>query len=304
MLNELGKKLAERWVSLLVLPGVLYLSLFYVATALGHTNALNLDRLIQDVTARAKEPIATTGAGQAILLAATLIGAAFVGVAAQSLGSLIERVMLAAGWRQWRRPLSTVVGLVVGWRRHRWDNAHSIWQTQLSAARAPRPADRPNPNVRHRATRKRNGISVERPARPTWSGDRLHAVTLRMDRDYQLDVATVWPSLWLVLPEQVRADVTSARSALSRATTLAAWSLLCALLIWWWWPGAVISGVLAITARHRVRVTSDAYARLVEAALRVHAGDLARQLGSGHAGLLDETLGFGLTRHLRGRPGL
>ncbi|WP_435191771.1 CHAT domain-containing protein [Streptomyces sp. bgisy126] len=190
MLNELSKKLAERWVSLLVLPGVLYLSLLYVATALGHAHALDVDRLIQDVTARAKASIATTGAGQAILLVAILIGAAFVGIVAQSLGSLIERILLAAGWRQWRRPSSTVVGLVVKWRRHRWDAAHTNWQAQLSAARAPRPADRPDPNARHRAARKRNGISVEataegHPARPK----RQSNLTAVLSRMYDLEGA-------------------------------------------------------------------------------------------------------------------
>lgn len=44
-------------------------------------------------------------------------------------------------------------------------------------------------------------IAQEQPARPTWIGDRIHAVITRLDRDYHLDLATIWPHLWLAMPE-------------------------------------------------------------------------------------------------------
>ena len=68
---------------------------------------------------------------------------------------------------------------------------------------------------------------LEEPTCPTWSGDRIHAATVRVERDHHLDLATVWPYLWLTMPDSTRAEITAARDALSRATTLAGWGLLC-----------------------------------------------------------------------------
>ncbi|WP_326770755.1 hypothetical protein OG978_44460 (plasmid) [Streptomyces sp. NBC_01591] len=45
LLSELGKKLAERWFSLLVLPGALYLAVLAVAQTLGHTHPFDALRL-------------------------------------------------------------------------------------------------------------------------------------------------------------------------------------------------------------------------------------------------------------------
>lgn len=48
-------------------------------------------------------------------------------------------------------------------------------------------------------------VSPEEPHRPTWSGDRMHAVNLRLARD--LDLATVWPALWQLLPDAPRQQI-------------------------------------------------------------------------------------------------
>ncbi|MGV9270716.1 hypothetical protein ACWDRR_39465 [Kitasatospora sp. NPDC003701] len=299
LLDELGKKLAERWLSLLVLPGALYLAAAAAAATLGHGHALDSDRLTTRITDYAKAPVATTTGGQLVLLASILAGAAAAGVVAQALGALIERRVLAAGWRAWPRPLHDLAERVVHRRRQRWDTAHSIWRTEYQRAKAPDPAHRPDPKVRHRAARSRDLIAVERPDRPTWSGDRIHAASLRLEREYHLDLATVWPHLWLVLPDTVRGELTTARTALSRATTLGAWSALYALLTVWWWPATPLAAVLAATARHRTRAATDTYARLVEAAVRLHATDLVRRLGISDTNLLTKDLGRTLTSRLR-----
>ncbi len=48
-------------------------------------------------------------------------------------------------------------------------------------------------------------IATEAPDRPTWSGDRIHAVTVCLERDLHLDLPLVWPHLWLTLRENCRA---------------------------------------------------------------------------------------------------
>ena len=74
-LDELGKKLADRWLQLLVLPGAFYLAVAIAARTLGQSRPFDLHRLITQVIAWAKTPAATTVGGQVVLLAAALAGA-------------------------------------------------------------------------------------------------------------------------------------------------------------------------------------------------------------------------------------
>ncbi|MEW2353609.1 hypothetical protein [Spirillospora sp. NPDC029432] len=314
LLGELGKKLAERWLSLLVLPGALFLAVAAAALVLGHGHALDAGRLAREITRHAgARPVRTAG-GQVLLLAAVLAGAAAVGVVVQALGALVERLVLAAGWRRWPGLPRAVARRRVERRRRRWDERQAAWEAASARARRPRPEDRPDPAALHKAAGDRDRIAPERPDRPTWSGDRVHAVAVRLDRDHHLDLATVWPPLWLELPAAVRAELTAARADLSRAAALAGWAVLYASLTVWWWPAAPLALVMALTARHRVRASTDAYARLMEAAVRLHGTTLAVALGllpaapadggTGRlppAGPLDRELGRALTRHLRPR---
>ncbi|HEU5330773.1 MAG TPA: hypothetical protein VFU78_21955, partial [Thermomicrobiales bacterium] len=224
--NELAKKLADQWFSLLVLPGVLYVGVASAAGVLGYSHALNLAFLVRHVTAYAKNPDATTTAGQIVLLAALLGAASAIGLLAQTLGAASERVALAADWLAWPLPLRAAARWRTRRRQQLWGHADRDYKDQHRKALAPEPADRPDPALRRRAAARRNRIAVEPPERPTWSGDRINAAALRLDRDYYLDLATVWPALWLVLPDNVRDQISAARAGLARAHVLYAWALL------------------------------------------------------------------------------
>ena len=50
ILAELGKNLADRWLTLLVLPGALYLAVLAAARTLGQEHALDLPRLAHRVS--------------------------------------------------------------------------------------------------------------------------------------------------------------------------------------------------------------------------------------------------------------
>jgi hypothetical protein len=63
-------------------------------------------------------------------------------------------------------------------------------------------------------------VAAEEPDRPTCSGHRIQAVTVRLERDHHLDLPVRWPHLWLILPETTRTEITTAEQALTRATTL------------------------------------------------------------------------------------
>jgi hypothetical protein len=116
-LSELGSKLADRWLSLLILPGALYLAVATAAGVLGWGHALDLHLLTTTLTAWAKAPPATTAGGQVVLIAGVLAGAAAVGLTAQALGSGAERLTLAAAWRSWPRPLRRLAQRQVDRRR-------------------------------------------------------------------------------------------------------------------------------------------------------------------------------------------
>ncbi|MEU0626035.1 hypothetical protein [Streptomyces sp. NPDC005989] len=283
--SELGKKIAERWLSLLVLPGALYLAVVAAGTSLGHGHALDAARLIRRVDDYAQSPAVGTLGGQVILLVSVLAASAAVGLGAQGMGSLVERVVLAADWQTWVPPGRAAAAWLVSVRRDRWTRAARVYlDLRVAAARSRALGTRADPAPREAAYRAMARIGQEYPQRPTWSGDRVHAVTARLERDHHLSLATVWPYLWLTLPEPTRAEVTLARGALSRAAALLGWSLLYLILALWWWPAALIGCVLAVVGRARVRNCADSYALLLEAVARLHSAELAAALGLGRPG--------------------
>ncbi|WP_435601171.1 hypothetical protein [Streptomyces sp. C10-9-1] len=299
MLSELGKKLAERWLSLLVLPGALYLAVAATARTLGHSHPFDLQRLTGQITEWANAPAAGTAGGQVVLLAAVLGGAAAVGLTAQVLGSLAEQLHLAADWHTWPPGARRLARQATAWRQTRWETAADAWHRHRDEAAAARARDQQVDSTARQAARAAMiRISPERPDRPTWSGDRIHAVAVRLERDYHLDLTALWPHLWLTLPETARTEITAARQALTRTTTLSAWALLYLPLAAWWWPATAITGVLAVTSWRRTRTAADTYATLLEAAARLHARDLADHLGLDPAGPFTHEAGDTLTRHL------
>ncbi|WP_371551401.1 hypothetical protein OG266_38450 [Streptomyces sp. NBC_00554] len=302
LLSELGKKLAERWLSLLVLPGVLYLAVAVVAHTLGQGHPFSISRLTDQVTAWTHSPAATVG-GQVVLLASVLVGAAGVGLVAQALGSLTERLCLAADWNAWPSPLKRLTRWRVTYRQQRWTTAYTNWDRLRDEAASVRARGRrAEPVERHAAQDAMTRIAHEWPARPTWSGDRIHAVAVRLEREHHLDLAVIWPYLWLILPDTTRTEIAAARQALTRATTMTAWALLYIILTVWWWPAALIATVLALTGRARIRSATDSYALLLGAATHLHARDLAERLGLPPGGHLTPDTGADLTDHLRPTP--
>ncbi|MEU3249876.1 hypothetical protein [Streptomyces sp. NPDC006997] len=280
-LSELGKKFAERWFTLLVLPGALYLAVATAARTLGHCHALDVPYLARRITDWAASPDADTVGGQVVLLAGVLGGSATAGILAQALGATVERTALAAGWRDlrctWLR--ERVAGRVDA-RRARWTTAARAWHRQQAALITARSLRRPVDNTAVLAARRTmDAIALESPDRPTWCGDRLNAVAVRLRRDLGFDLAVCWPGLWLTLPDTDRDALTEARRAVERATALAAWAVLYTPLVVWWWPALPLGLTLALLSRRRTRAATDAYAQLTEAVSRLHLRALGDHLG-------------------------
>ncbi|AVH54857.1 MULTISPECIES: hypothetical protein [Streptomyces] len=296
ILAELGKRVAERWLSLLVLPGALYLAVAAAgAVVLRHSGWYDLVMLadyLNRVAARRR------GIGQVVLISgAMLLGSAGVGLVAQAVSGGVARLWLAAG----RGPLGR---RLTGWRRKRWQAAHEAYQNALleryrrqqgwgeGGNRSPLPDSA-------RLLVVRNRICLVEPDRPTWMADRMRAAGERVHRAYDLDLTAAWPRLWLCMPDMARAEIATAQSAFASASRLAGWGLLYLVLAVWWWPSAVIACVTVGAAWQRGRAATAALAELVESAVDLYGRDLAQALGLSCPDEFTPDHGASLTRMLR-----
>ncbi|AJF67430.1 hypothetical protein [Streptomyces vietnamensis] len=279
LLSALGKSLAERWVQLLALPGALFTALAATASVLGHRHALDWRRLsgaAEDLVARYdRRPVSALLLAVALLL----VGAA-VGLLARGLGSLVERVWLAAG-PEW------LVGRLVRRRKARWNDEADAVEHGPAAAEAAH-------------VEARNAVALTEPARPTWIGDRLRAVGVRVHGQYGLDFPFTWPRLWIVLPEPCRGDLIAARQALTSASAQSGWGLLYLCLGIQWWPAAGVGVGLLLLGRRRGRDAAGSLADLAESAVDLYAVDLARALGEDPpSGRVTPALGRRLSERFR-----
>ncbi|MFD7229250.1 hypothetical protein [Streptomyces sp. NPDC059881] len=271
--EELAKKLAERWVALLVLPGALFVLLAVVGVRLGHADPFDVgevERTISDV--------AGTGSGrfgaQMLLLVAVLLAATGTGLAVQALAGVTRLVWLG----RWPRALSR---WVVRRRRARW---HALLDRRRALVRdhpaGTRTAERQEEidDMAARMTR----IAPAEPGRPTWMGDRMYAVEQVALHRNGLDLAFGWSRLWLVLPETVRAEVVAAEAAFAGAVASGTWAWPYLVLGLMWWPALLIGVGIGVAGWARARAAVGDLAALSEAAIDLHGRTLAGALGVGN----------------------
>lgn len=290
-LEALGGKLAERWLTLLLVPSVLLMAAAATGVTLGHRHWHDTGLLLDRLNRLSAEPALRNTGTLILVLAGLLAASAGLGLAATALGAAVERLWLASRPRR-----------LTDLRRRRWDEAHARYgQALVAAARAERtPQERPAAERARELNARRNRISLAPPARPFWLGDRIAVVDTRIWQTYRLDLTSAWPRLWLTLPEDVRTEIGTARARLAGATRLAAWAAgYLAVGVVWWWPSAAVGFVTAATAWRRGRVAGAAFAELAESAVDLHGRQLAEGLGIPCAGTLTEDIGSAITALLR-----
>ncbi|KAB8160284.1 hypothetical protein FH609_028050 [Streptomyces sp. 3MP-14] len=295
-LDALSKKLAEQWLSVLVLPGALWVATAFLAARAGHRRAFDL-RMMSDELDRWTENAPSTGVIVFVLLGLLLASAA-AGLAATGLGAVAQRLWMARGHRPPGRWLVT-------WRQKRWRAAEERVVALMSEAlrtHPPRGARTPEgdasaervvsygPALAEELAR-RDAIGLEFPGRPTWIGDRWRANSTRIHRAYGLDIAVVWPRLWSVLPETLRADIAAAQASCTAAATCVGWGALYAALGVLWWPGLLLGGTVLIAGVLRSRTSTTTLCLLVESAADLHGPTLAEQLRMSCPGPVTSALG-------------
>jgi hypothetical protein len=262
-LAELGKKLAERWVALLVLPGLVFTATATVAVLLGHANWADAAMLGQRLGALVPADTgASGGLSRTVLLLVVLLVAAFAaGLCAHTLATPVEHAMAGRWSALLRRPAAARTRR----RRDAWKRADD----DCERARVAGDRDRLAALIE-----RRNRIALIEPVSATWIGDRLGAPAVRVRQEYGVDLSFVWPRLWLMLPDSTRIPLATSRRHVDDSTTLGGWALLYLALGALWWPSAVVGVVVWLVAWRRCRAAADVYADLVEAAVDVHLDEL------------------------------
>ncbi|MCD9144946.1 hypothetical protein [Streptomyces albireticuli] len=293
VLAELGRRYVERWVAVLVLPGLLYVAGAVAAHRLGHAHWADVGRL-----AGLLDPGGPLGGGRTSLWVLAFVVLPVLSAAA----GLAARGAAAALGRLWFDPwpygLRRLARRRTAARAKRWRAADRAYLAELEGSGARPPAEA-RARIDALAAR-RNAVALGPPGHPTWTGDRLGAVGARVWAWYRLDVVFAWPRLWLVLEESEQNALRAARAELDTAVTLAGWGVLGLLPAVWWWPAPLVAaGVFAVGLR-RTRAAVDTLAHLTEAAFDLRAAVLARELGFDvPEGRLSPETGAQVTAHLR-----
>jgi hypothetical protein len=314
LLTTLATKLAEKWMTLVVLPGLLLLATAFAGTMLKHRHALDVRHLVGEVNRFGKAAGGTPAATLAVMLVALLLASAAAGLLAQAAGAGLRWLWTVTPRHPDRLPLV----LLTRRRRDRWtklDRDYRAAQDDVDQATAAvddaRAVRSDSVEVEERRlahavdvaaaiAARRNRIACARPSRPTWMGDRLAAAETRVRGQYGLDLSAVWPRLQLVVPDAARADLRSAADAWNRAGIVAGWGLLYLPVTVVWWPAAPIGLAVLLVGRRRGRAAAAALADLAESAVDLYAPTLAEQLGvTAPVGAVNPALGRRITEQLR-----
>jgi hypothetical protein len=292
LLDALGKKIVDKWLTAQLLSGLLWACTAALAWQLGWTHALD---------PHAAEPLlrrlmGTHPAGQSIAVAAgVLIAAAGAGMTAAGAAAVIRGIRPAAARSALARRLRSV-------RLRHWERARrSAEQLEADALGTAVGSMIAGPEIAV-ARARQYAISLERPEYATWVGDRLRASAMRIHRAYGLDVTLMWPRLWVILPDSVRADLAAAQGSYAAAEVLVGWAVLYALLGAVWGPALLIAVAVLAVASVRARSAADVLCQLVEAATDLYGPALAEQLRIPCRGALTPAIGGVIDKILRKEP--
>jgi hypothetical protein len=289
LLAELSNRLAEKWLTLLTLPGVLFLGTSAVALSVGHNHWADVEQLLAAGRAASDDLGAEGPVAVGLALVAVLLAASAAGLAARGIGVVVQQVWLGL-WPPAGRP---VVRSIVRRRRARWQQLQEKYAAVVVSPHA-------QPGAADAIAEARNRIAVSRPQRATWMGDRIAAVEARVHGQYRLDLVSAWPRLWLLLPDSARTELKAANERLQGSAIMAAWGLLYLVLGPWWWPALGIGAGVIVIGWRTARTATDSLAELIEAAVDLHANDVAVAVGLLAEGArFTEQVGQDLTQTIR-----
>ncbi|MFE1827818.1 hypothetical protein [Streptomyces yangpuensis] len=264
--ESVGGKLADRWAGAAG-PALVFWAGGLLAWLLAHGGWHRLSDLGTWLQRQ-------SAAGQIATLLALLLGVAtssvVVGWAVEGTLRLIEGYL--------PRPAAFLRPLLLRWTRR---SAGRVL-TELQELAEEVAEGRATPEQRARfqnLDRRRDWPSWPDRYMPTRVGNILRAGESRPVDKYGLDPLAVWPHMWLLLPDQARADLIAARTALDGAVAGFLWGLLfSAFTVWTPWALPVSLAVVTSTCLFLLPARARTFADLVEAAIDLYRTDLYEQL--------------------------
>ncbi|OHV29152.1 MULTISPECIES: hypothetical protein [Pseudofrankia] len=220
---------------------------------------------------------------QTTLVQATAVLTVLLAVAASAV--LIHQAatpllrLLEGYWPAWADPLRH---RLAHWLATRAAHDQKAWQTAYAQIHPPA-----TPTVDQLAAytrlerRRRRRPSPATPGYflPTPIGNILRAAERRPLDKYGLDTVICWPRLWPALPDNVRADLQAARTALDTAATTTLWGLLfCAFAPLTLLAIPIGLAVAALTITLVIPARAGIFGDLIEAAYDTHRTTLYTQL--------------------------
>jgi hypothetical protein len=266
--NSVGGKIADRWATVSAGALVFWLG-GLLAWALGHGGFSSLK---EPADWLAHQPAPT----ELALVLAVLLGVAASGIVVQSLTTPAIRAM-EGYWPGWLKPIRNLLLKRMAQRAEKDDKR---WQEL--AERVLPPAQPTGPDVAAFVRLERR--LHRRPAKPeqlmpTALGNTLRAAESHPVDKYGLDGVSVWPHLWLVVPDATRQELITARAALDSAARACVWGLLFLAFAPWTLLAVPTGLVVAASAVYWwAPAAARVFADLVEAAFDLHRTALYQHL--------------------------
>ncbi|MGY1583091.1 hypothetical protein [Streptomyces sp. MN13] len=295
VLDSLGQKLAEKWLSAMAVPGLLFVVAAATGAVLGHESALDRSVLFERFDKWATEAGKWSTLGQLAFFAAIVLASVAVGTLVRVCADGVERIW-AGDWPGMARPLAD---RLTDRRLRQWEGV----EEEIAELRGRHPAHRRDEPVRRdldkRAAR-RDRIALAPPCRPTFTGDRMAGIETRLRNQYGIDLASCWTRLWVILPEDVRTELRTSRARFDSAVAGSVWAGCYALLGCVWWPAALAAVVTGLVSWRRGRRAVTVHAELVESTVDVYLRRLVEELGVDASGSPpDPRVGAALNRVAR-----
>ncbi len=261
MWTAFAGRLTERWLAVVLTPSFAFWGGGVLAWLAGPGSIGRMEHW-------------ASGRTTAEILALFTIGFVLVAASGAAVARL-TRFVIRAAEGYWPRVLAPLRRYLVRAHRSRFETMVGRWQV-LAAITNPTPEQGEEFRRLDRLLRR----SPTAPTRtmPTKLGNILRAAEDQPRAKYGLDAITCWPSLWLVLSDDSRREVSGAQANLNAGAGMLLWGLL--FLVWtpWAWWAAPVGLVTATLAYLSMRLDAAIYADLVEALYDVHRMDLYRAL--------------------------
>ena len=295
-LAEIGKKLADRWLDLLIFPGLIWAGALTAGIQLGQADPFDIRRLESWLNQVAAQPAAHTAGTVLLVSGGLLLASAAAGLCVSGIGYALQCLWALSGSGRLARHLVRI-------RSRWWQRRTETLRAAVATATHPglRDEDRPTALAAVRvAERHRAKLGSSPPVAPTWIGERFRLAANHVSDAYGIDPGLAWPRLWAVLPDNMRADLTAAQDAYAGAARLLGWGLVYAVTGAIWWPAVIVGAVVSVGGWWRARGTASIVADLIETAFDLYLVDLSEKLRSYSGERMTPALGRKLAQLFEG----